>query len=385
MYECHCEISIVESNEEFLQLQSQWASLETNFFLSWEWMYSWWESIGQAQPGNRLCLIKMECDQQLVGIAPMYVERSRMLGRTLKFLASGTTCSDMMQFPSQPQWQDRMAQAVLETIQHPDFAKRFGRVDLIELEGHFQDEPTLATLIDLAQESGFEMAQRELEGCWRVPLPNDWDGFRKVIKKSQRRKVNKVTKLMDLPEFEVEYIETSQQLEEAWPVFVFLHQKRRQELGQSGCFAESKFNQFLHRATQRLMERGQGLLTMVKHQGKPLGAILCFQAGDCLCVYQSGLDPDMRKFEPGHFANTMTLQEAVRRGYGALDFLRGDESYKAGWGCERTPLFRTRLVAPRFSAQIRHRVLKQSRQLKQWSDDFLKWSAGCWSGDTSHV
>ena len=95
------------------------------------------------------------------------------------------------------------------------------------------------------------------------------------------------------------------------------------------------------------MDRGAAVITHVKHQGQPMGMILCFQSDGFLFVYQSGLETELERFEPGHFANTMTFHAVYERQLKGLDFLRGDERYKAGWGCQRTPLVRTRIVSPR--------------------------------------
>ncbi len=363
------KLSIVDSIAGFHSLKDEWGKLETNFCLSWQWLVTWWEKIGQHNKSNRLCLIKLQNEGQLVGIAPLFVERNRVLGRTLKFLGSGAACSDLMTFPTLPGYEQPIADALLELIRHPDFIKQFGNIDLIELEGHTGNDLAVNSFVEAATDSGFEIASRELEGCWKVDIPTDWEDFRKVVKKSQRRKINKVDRLADTRTFETTYVTSPDGMRAAWQDFVDLHQKRRNQLGQPGCFINSEFDHFLSSAAQRLAEVNRTLLTMIHHEGKPFGAILCFVSGDCLCVYQSGLDTDNQKYEPGHYANTMTFRAAQERGFKALDFLRGDEPYKANWGCERTSIFRTRLVAPKLSAQLRHRIFVGGRNVRDWTQE----------------
>lgn len=362
--------SIIDSTAEFHSLRNEWNKLENNFCVSWQWLMTWWEKIGQNNPSNQLCVVKLQEGDQLLGIAPLYVDRNRVFGRTLKFLGNGGACSDYMTFPTREGHEQHMADALLETIRHRDFAKRVGDIDLIELEGHTQKDLAVNSFVESATESGFEIESRELEGCWKVEIPSDWEEFRKRIKKSQRRKINKVDRHAQSGEFVTSYFMTAAEIQEAWPSFVELHQKRRKQLGQQGCFANSEFDHFLLAAAMRLADTGRTLMTMIHHRGKPFGAVLCFTSGDCLCVYQSGLDTDNQKHEPGHYANTMTFRVAQERGFDKLDFLRGDEPYKANWGCERTALVRTRLVAPKFTAQLRHRLFISGRTVRTWTQEF---------------
>jgi CelD/BcsL family acetyltransferase involved in cellulose biosynthesis len=373
------DVSIVSTLSEFHALESSWAKLENHFCLSHSWLCTWWEYLGSAKPNSQLCIVKVSEGDQLVGVAPLYIERSKVLGKTIKFLGSGATCSDRMTFPALPGYEPYMAKGVLEMLTHADFAKRFGQVGLIELEGYLGDDPTVNQFVGLCEQANFESDFRELEGCWLISIPDDWDTFRSLIKKRQRRKVNKVDSLLKTGEFETVYCETPEQIRDSWGDFVDLHQKRRNQLGQPGCFLNSEFNQFLSLASERLAEDSRTLLTLIKHQGKPLSAVLCFLSGDCVCVYQSGLNTDLPKFEPGHFANTMTFRVAQERGLTSLDFLRGDESYKADWGCQRATLMRARLVAPTTHAQVRHRIFVGGRQMKTWASELWNWSVASFS------
>lgn len=369
MSNAELNISIVDSLPSVYGLREDWESLEDQFCLSWQWLVAWWEKIGQSSSSNRLCLFQLNEGEKLVGIAPMFIERSTVRGRVLRFLGSGDACSDYMTFLTMPGYEVAMAKAVFSTINHRDFHHRFGGIDLIELEGHVSDDLAVKTFVEIANSENFEIDSRELEGCWKVEIPSDWQEFRNVVKSSQRRKLNKVERSIEAENFQVDYLTVPEELKLAWPAFVELHQKRRQQLGQDGCFANSRFEQFLADATQRLASVNRAMMTMVTHDNKPFGAILCFVSGDCICVYQSGLDIDKPQLEPGHFANTMTFKAAQEKGFAALDFLRGDERYKSGWGCKRIPLIRTRLISPKLTSQIRHRILVSGRSVRDWTNE----------------
>lgn len=66
----------------FRDLRQEWAELlqksEVNqLFLSWQWQYTWWEMWAEAL-GLKLMLLKAFDGDELVGIAPLYIDKIRM-------------------------------------------------------------------------------------------------------------------------------------------------------------------------------------------------------------------------------------------------------------------------------------------------------------------
>ncbi len=65
-------------------------------FLTWEWMVSWWKSYGA---GKRLCILKIERDGDLIGLAPLYQQEFRKFGfayRGLYWVGDGSSDSDYL-------------------------------------------------------------------------------------------------------------------------------------------------------------------------------------------------------------------------------------------------------------------------------------------------
>src|SRR5215213_986142 len=86
------EVAVLEDDREFATLEEEWTDLYDSSplatpFQSWAWLYSWWEFYGE---GYELRLVTIRDDGLLVGIAPLMLERRRVLSRLL-FIGTGIT------------------------------------------------------------------------------------------------------------------------------------------------------------------------------------------------------------------------------------------------------------------------------------------------------
>ena len=73
-------------------------------------------------------------------------------------------------------------------------------------------------------------------------------------------------------------------------------------------------------------------------------------------AYQGGVDPDRLADEPGRLSTILCLQASDRRRTQQLDFLRGDEPYKAHWRATPRATCDYRVIPNRRLARLRGRV-----------------------------
>src|SRR5438034_687859 len=95
-------IEVVEQAARFRDLRQEWnallqASASDCLFLTWEWLYTWWQCLSGK---NSLFLLLVRFGEELVAIAPMMI-RPRQLTRllpfqTLEFLGTGSAGSDYL-------------------------------------------------------------------------------------------------------------------------------------------------------------------------------------------------------------------------------------------------------------------------------------------------
>jgi CelD/BcsL family acetyltransferase involved in cellulose biosynthesis len=145
-----------------------------------------------------------------------------------------------------------------------------------------------------------------------------------------------------------------------------LHQRRRKSLGEPGCFASRLFHDFHREATERLLARGQLRLSSFELDGSPAAAEYHLADASTTYAYQGGVDPDRLAEEPGRLSTILCLRAAIAEGHTRMDFLRGDEPYKAHWRAAPQPTFDYRIIPNRRLARLRGRVLNVTGAITDW-------------------
>ncbi|MEM6688795.1 MAG: hypothetical protein AAF664_05170, partial [Planctomycetota bacterium] len=70
--------------------------------------------------------------------------------------------------------------------------------------------------------------------------------------------------------------------------------------------------------------------------------------------------------EPGRILCIDSLLELYRSDLVALDYMRGDESYKKRFAKESRRVYRLRVSAPSLSNRFSHQLWTKQFELKQW-------------------
>ena len=338
---------------EFDEFAGAWNLLAGDVpFRSYEWIEAWWRHY--EQPGMEpFVLVVLDEDGEVAGLAPWYRKQGALFGRTLGFLGSGEVCSEYLTLLAQPEQAERV------TRQIADWLAGEGRSewDAIELEGIDQTDETLAALIDALGEHGCPVRQRQRINAWRLELPADWDGYLRKLSKSRRGGVRTLQRrYFDTGRAVLRTAESEEDVERGLKILHDLHQRRRQSLGDAGCFASSRFAGFLHEAAQRFYALGRLRLQWIDLDDRPVAAAFDLCSSDTVFHYQSGIDPNAMQDKPGWLMQISSLKQAIGEGFHAYDFLRGDEPYKALWRAERLPLVEVRASAPRISSRLRHGI-----------------------------
>ncbi len=347
-------------------LAESWNRLaERRSFHRWEWHGAWLRHFGGGTRPR--VLVVSDQSGNVMGIAPFCQTRRPAMGNVLHFTAAGDVCTDFMSIVCFPEQAEAVVDLMASALTSPVFYSRYGRIDLVELEGLVPGDRLARRMIEKLSAANWRAESRTLENTWRVDLSDGWEGLRNNVKKSIRRKINRALRRFEDSDFGFEALFDWADIESVWPDFVALHQKRRNELGQAGCFADDRFERFLRNATRALAGQGKAMMSVVRYQERTLSTTLCFEFDDGLGMYQSGTESDLAHLEPGHLASAWTMRYAIERGYRWFDYLRGDEPYKAQWGAVPTPVQRVRLWAPNLSARLRRLAFSAGRSFVQWA------------------
>jgi CelD/BcsL family acetyltransferase involved in cellulose biosynthesis len=364
----------VENFAELTPYANNWQRLVTGSpFCDWTWLSNWWRHYGPRDDAESIrtrlaTFLVLDNDNSLVGIAPWYIERSAMNGRVLRPLGSGEVCSDYLSLLCEPGSEEGVVQALAEYLfQSAGSGRSQWRWDLLRLDGIDAEDHTMTMLAQSMVALGCAVHRRAGRNCWRLELPADWETYVASLSKNLRRDVRRLERdLLNTNRVVLHAAEQMDELSGAMDILVELHQRRRESLGEKGCFASERFLGFYRAVMPELLRHGQLQFYWLEVDGRPVAAECQLVCGGVLYTYQAGMDPAAAAHEPGKLIYLMILRRAIEHGYRAFDFLRGDEPYKARFGAQPRASIEFHVVPPRAAARLRHGLWLTGKNVKQW-------------------
>lgn len=383
------KIVCYQSDSELVGLRRNWNVLAAGEpLVSWEWLTSWWQHYGPAirrRGGNLLVLAVESLEGELVGLAPWYIAAG-LRGRVIRFLGDGEVCTDYLTLLAAESWGSQVVECLAawlaatsgsahrvrqSGVQSNAAVLRLDRLDrwhcwdLIELEGIDAADVLVQGLMQALGRHGMHVESQTGVRCWRVVFPSTWDAFLARLSKSHRKQVGRCQRrYLDTGRAVLRTVKTPEELARGLQILQDLHVRRRQALGDTGRFADSRFAGFLNQACGLLLETGQLRLCWLEIDGQPAAAEMHVAGPRTVHAYQSGVEPRLLEHEPGRIITLATLQRALAEGYGEFDFMRGDEPYKAHWRAEPRPQLVWRAVAPRLGARARFKAWQAAGEVR---------------------
>ncbi len=144
----------------------------------------------------------------------------------------------------------------------------------------------------------------------------------KSTRANLRRTLRKYEKL------DCEWADSLSQAEEIFAELMTLHQARWNAIGEPGAFANERFKNFQEEVMARLFSERKLVLFRVKHQGETVGCLMLLVDQNRLLDYLSGFADFNEKPSPGLISHYLCMQESVKHGFAAYDFLVGDKRHK---------------------------------------------------------
>lgn len=323
-------------------------------FRSFDWQRLWWEHYGQLDPRRELHLVVVRDDshgdQACIAIAPLMVERTVTRGTVVRWLGAGEVCSDHLSLLVSPGHEPEVAGALADHL--------LGDLtwDLLQLEAVDEGDPAVAALATALAQRECLARETNTGNCWSIELPADWEAFLALQSKSHRKQLRQAhDRVVATSRAEWHLAATPEEFQKAWSVFVDLHQRRRQSLGEPGCFASVQFGQFHRELAQVLLPQSKLRLSWLDLDGAPAAAEYHFADERTTFAYQGGVDPSRLGEEPGRLSNIATIRHAIAEGHHRFDLLRGDEPYKAHWRATPRATYRLEAVAPHTLSRWRAR------------------------------
>jgi CelD/BcsL family acetyltransferase involved in cellulose biosynthesis len=361
------ETRLITTSTELAALQTPWNILATGRpMCSWNWLATWWKYYGRA--GDRALHVLTiydvgESDEGiLVGVAPWYMERTAVGGNVVQPLGNGQVCTDHLSLLCRPDLLGTVTTTIANYLTDNDDAW-----DRLELTSIDDDDQAMALLVaGLEARDALVTAERS-GNCWVIDLPATYDEYLATLSNSHRGQLQKCYReRIESGRCRWHQVTKPSELEEAWQILIDLHQRRRRGLGDAGCFASPEFTSFHRDVITQLLAAGQLRLSWTELDGAPFTAEYHFSSPDTVYTYQSGMDADRLDESPGRLAYLLTVKRAIEEGYTHLDFLRGDERYKAHFRAEARPTFDYHVFPNRPLARLRGQMLTAATTVKEW-------------------
>jgi CelD/BcsL family acetyltransferase involved in cellulose biosynthesis len=326
-------IERIGGNRDLASLEEAWRDLTSksarpNPFLSWEWVFTWWEHFGSALDLWILAAYE-KSNRRLVGLAPLVVRRFPVPRRgpysELSVLGSTVAAPDHLDAIAADSFQAEVNSAFASYI-----GER-GRWDTFRLHGMRSD----SFLIDLLLEEGGKPRGLVWESvCPFVSLPSSWEEYESSLDRKMRYNLRSRSRRLEKDadkQVSFQSVLSNPEVEDAMSELFRLHRRVRERRRTKGAFGDSLQMDFHRSIAKRFSENGWLRLYLLRVKGDAIGAVYSFRCGDIVYFYQTGYDPAWAKYGPGSAILAHSIRASIEEGAHEFDFLRGDAPYKYQW------------------------------------------------------
>jgi CelD/BcsL family acetyltransferase involved in cellulose biosynthesis len=347
----------------FAALRDQWddllrASLADCVFLTWEWLFPWWQQLG----GDRaLQILLVWAGNELVGAAPLTRSRTTLpwLSR-LEFLGTGFAGSDYL---------DVIVRSDREADAMHAIADAMAAANSTLCLDHLPPASTAARLVALLGDEEWTSLHAVSGTCPYIPLSGlTWESYLASIGGAHRANLRRRVRALDR-QFAMRFVRVTAESDRAAALetLIALHNRRWDERGGSTAFATPQCRAFHDDATRRLLEQGWLRLYELRLNDVVAAATYCFSYGGRVFFYQGAFDSRYQQHSVGMVAMGLTIRAAIDEGAREFDLLWGVESYKWLWARHSRSLHRIELFPPGFAGRLRHRTVRAERTVKTFA------------------
>lgn len=366
-------LETLSAEKDLESIVSRWAELaDANPFLHPMWCIPWWQCFRTNDMRLNVILVRDESGA-IVGLVPLYLRVSALMGRELRFLGDGSVCSEYLSILSTAEMREEVVKTLCDWLHQQGCSERRGAWDLLDLDCFSASDEAMQRVARTMSQNGHGTHIDKVMGCWQIDFSKGLEDYISRLSRHRRGKARRLLKQIDTSgNYEVKWCESPTEIEEFMTTTTQLHQSRWQRVGESGCFADPRFGRFLRMVAREAMSYGKSHFMQLHYQGMPLTAQFALRTGDTVYSYLVGVNSQTTADSPGMAMNLFLIRDAIARGYSKLDFLRGDEPYKQTLRAERIVTQRLHVFARYPLAQLRFRCWRTACEFKRIAKSFLR-------------
>lgn len=323
-------VEVLTSTAEFAGLAPHWNRLHAeaaaaSVFNSWMWLYEWWRTYGA---GRELRLLVAREDRSLLGVLPLYLERTRILGLPLRALrlvgiGGGTHPDDLGPVLARGAEQPATAALASAALDLPG-ADVWLFNDLDRASGF------PAALETAARQLGRPLAQGAATRIALVELPRTWSQYLQSLGRDARWRLRRSRRRL-AEQHRARFLvwDDPSRLEAALERLAELHRARWAAAGGgSRAFVSPDYVGFHLSVVRSFFPRGWLRLYCLEVDGELGAMIYCYRFRNRIYLMQSGFDPKLARLGVGKVLLGHAMEHAIGEGNEAFDFLRGEHRYK---------------------------------------------------------
>jgi CelD/BcsL family acetyltransferase involved in cellulose biosynthesis len=348
----------IEDATAFAALRPHWnellrASASDNPFLTWEWLYTWWN---QLRESSALRLIVVRSGDELMAIAPLRLATNPWPWFSrLEFLGTGYAGSDYL---------DLIVRRGLELESITALAQYFKAQPLSLSFNHLPPSSLAARLAARLATDGWASSKADDGTCPIIPLAgHTFDSYLATLGSSHRANVRRRIKALG-QQFDTRFdrVTTDAERREALSALAVWSERRWKDCGGSTAFMTPAVRAFQDRVTERALEQGWLLMYVLRLNGKAAAVMYGFNYGGRFYFYQHGFDDRYKAQSLGLVLMGLTIRAVIDEGVREFDMLWGVEPYKFLWARERCALQRIELFPPNIGGTVQRRGVEIRRK-----------------------
>ena len=317
------------ADDEFCRYRERWnklldASVSESFFLKWEWIYTYWESLDKKNAVLQIWLCHV--GDKLVGIAPLYIYSTMFLKipvRKMAFLGD-RVASDYMDIFAIPGYEETCCREVLDRVNKQSPVP----YDMLDLEGVCTDSNLFRSLSS-GSVTDSDIKLLPVFDCPRTRLNVSFDEYLHRLSASTRYSLGRKRRKLEreFGKVTVEHFDLKNNPEKLDTLFD-LHKQRWSVLkGKSSTFS-SEYRKLFNRKLLPRFDEGGGFFSCMSVAEKPVSIMYVFVYKENAYFYQNGWDPAYATYGVGILNIQYAIRYAIELGCKTFDFLRGEEAYK---------------------------------------------------------
>jgi CelD/BcsL family acetyltransferase involved in cellulose biosynthesis len=329
------------------------------------WLRPWWDHFAAGR--DAYTLVARDDEQNICGVLPLYLADAASRSRTLRMIGDGDAYSDYVSVLAVQGQETAIAAAMAEfLVDHASDAD--DGWEFIDIDGVIEDDPGMIALARTLSERGASLHAQSRMSTWFKPRDENWDEHLKHFKKTQRRQMRRWSERIEHTEgLELHHASNLPEVHRDLDQVIEMHQRRWNEVGEPGSFADANFRSFMHDAAARFFEHGQLHLSLLRYDDKPIAGDVNLIGGNRrMYCYSAGYDIDSAELEPGRILMVEAIKYMYSEDIAGIDHMRGDEPYKRRMGAIPSRVLRVLVAAPTFWPQLCHAAWWTGFEVKQW-------------------